>query len=124
MQASELLQRLKSNSAPLIVDARKTRLFKESHIPGAIHAKVPWILLGKVRFPEDRTTEMVITCEHGPRSWWPGNFWPSEAITILHSSKGTCWVGKRPACLWKNRLVTKDGEQELKRPMQPGTEYE
>lgn len=69
MQASELVQRIKSNSAPLIVDARKTKLFKESHIPGAIHAKVPWILLGKVHFPEDKTTEMVITCEHGPRSW-------------------------------------------------------
>jgi len=69
MQANELCRRLASNTAPLIVDARKTVLFKESHIPGALHAKVPWILSGKVRFPEDRDTEMVITCEHGPRSW-------------------------------------------------------
>jgi hypothetical protein len=30
MKANELCQRLKSNSAPLIVDARKTVLFKES----------------------------------------------------------------------------------------------
>ena len=69
MQANELVQQLKSNSAPLVVDARKTVLFKESHIQGALHAKVPWILSGKVRFPDDRNTEMVITCEHGPRSW-------------------------------------------------------
>jgi len=69
MQANELCRRLASNTAPLIVDARKTVLFKESHIPGALHAKVPWILSGKVRFPKDRDTEMVITCEHGPRSW-------------------------------------------------------
>jgi hydroxyacylglutathione hydrolase len=69
MQASELVQRIKSNSAPLVVDARKTKLFMESHIPGAIHAKVHWILLGLVHFPKDKTAEMVITCEHGPRSW-------------------------------------------------------
>ena len=69
MQANELCRRLKSNTAPLIVDARKTVLFNESHIHGALHAKVPWILSGKVRFPEDKNTEMVITCEHGPRSW-------------------------------------------------------
>jgi hydroxyacylglutathione hydrolase len=69
MKPDELCRRLKSNTAPLIVDARKTSLFKESRIPGALHAKVPWILLGTVRFPDDKNTEMVITCEHGPRSW-------------------------------------------------------
>jgi len=25
--------------------------------------------MGKVHFPEDKNTETVITCEHGPRSW-------------------------------------------------------
>lgn len=69
MKPNELVERIKSNSAPLIVDARKTVLFKESHIPNALHAKVPWILFGKVHFPEDKNTEMVITCEHGPRAW-------------------------------------------------------
>jgi hydroxyacylglutathione hydrolase len=68
MQASELLQRIKSNSAPLVLDARKTRLFKQGHIPGAIHARVPEILLRQVPLPGDKTTELVITCEHGPRS--------------------------------------------------------
>ena len=83
MKASELVQRIKSNTAPLVVDARKTRLFKESHIPGALHAKVPWILFGKVRFPEDRTTEMVITCEHGPRSWLA---WKLLALRGYHNT--------------------------------------
>ena len=83
MQVSELLQRLKSKTAPLIVDARKTCLFKESHIPGAIHAKVPWILLGKVQFPKDKTTEMVITCEHGPRAWCA---WKLLALKGYHNT--------------------------------------
>jgi hydroxyacylglutathione hydrolase len=83
MQASELVQRIKSNNAPLIVDARKTKLFKESHIPGAIHAKVPWILLGKVQFPEDKTTEMVLACEHGPRSWMA---WKLLALRGYHNT--------------------------------------
>jgi rhodanese-related sulfurtransferase len=83
MKASELVQRIKAHTAPLIVDARKTRLFKQSHIPGAIHAKVPWILLGKVHFPEDRDTEMVITCEHGPRSWLA---WKLLALRHYHNT--------------------------------------
>jgi len=83
MKASELVRRIKARTAPLIVDARKTKLFKESHIPGAIHAKVPWILLGKVQFPEDRNTEMVITCEHGPRAWLA---WKLLALRHYHNT--------------------------------------
>ena len=83
MKASELVQRLKSNSAPLIVDARKTVLFKESHIPGALHAKVPWILFGKVKFPADKDTEMLIICEHGPRAWCA---WKLLALRGYHNT--------------------------------------
>lgn len=83
MKASELVQRIKTKTAPLIVDARKTILFKESHIPGAMHAKVPWILFGKVHFPEDKDTEMVVTCEHGPRSWMA---WKLLALQGYHNT--------------------------------------
>ena len=69
MKPNELVERIKSGTAPLIVDARKTVLFNESHIPNALHAKVPWILFGTVASPRGQNTEILVTCEHGPRAW-------------------------------------------------------
>ena len=68
MQATELLQRIKSNNAPVIVDARSPIEFKRGHIPGAINASLLMLLLGMARLPKDKTLEMVITCEHGQRA--------------------------------------------------------
>jgi hydroxyacylglutathione hydrolase len=68
MQASELLQRIKSNSAPLVVDTRSEFEFKRGHIPGAVNAPVRKILLNRAHLPEDKAREIVITCEHGQRA--------------------------------------------------------
>jgi rhodanese-related sulfurtransferase len=68
MKASELTQRINSNSAPQVIDARSGLEFKRGHIPGAIHAPVLKILLKRARLPEDKNSELVITCEHGPRA--------------------------------------------------------
>ena len=68
MKASELTQRINSNGAPVVIDARSGLEFKRGHIPGAIHAPVLRILLKKAHLPEDRNAELVITCEHGPRA--------------------------------------------------------
>jgi hydroxyacylglutathione hydrolase len=68
MQASELMQRITSNSAPQVIDARSGLEFNSGHIPGAIHAPVRKILLKSARLPEDKNCELVITCEHGPRA--------------------------------------------------------
>ena len=69
MQAGQLLLRIRSNSAPLVIDARSEMEFQRGHIPGAIHAPVLKILLKRARLPEDKNSELVITCEHGPRAW-------------------------------------------------------
>jgi rhodanese-related sulfurtransferase len=69
MKASELLQRIKSNSAPLVIDSRSEIEFKGGHIPGAINAPVRKILLNRAHLPQDKKIEMVITCEHGQRAW-------------------------------------------------------
>jgi len=69
MKALELTQRIKSNSAPQVMDARSGLEFKRGHIPGAIHAPVWKILLKRARLPENKNSELVITCEHGPRAW-------------------------------------------------------
>jgi rhodanese-related sulfurtransferase len=69
MQASELLRRIKSNTAPVVVDARSEFEFGRGHIPGAINAPVRKILLNRAPLPQDKTREMVVHCEHGQRAW-------------------------------------------------------
>jgi rhodanese-related sulfurtransferase len=69
MKRDELLQRIQSNSAPLLVDPRSEMEFKRGHIPGAVNAPVRKILFGTARLPEDRNREMVIACMHGQRAW-------------------------------------------------------
>jgi hydroxyacylglutathione hydrolase len=68
MLASELLQRIRSNSAPLIIDPRSEIEFKGGHIPGAINAPVRKILLNRANLTQDRNREMVIGCMHGQRA--------------------------------------------------------
>jgi rhodanese-related sulfurtransferase len=68
MQASELLKRIKSNTAPVIIDPRSEIEFKGGHIPGAINAPVRKILLNRAELPKDKNVEMVIACMHGQRA--------------------------------------------------------
>jgi rhodanese-related sulfurtransferase len=42
--------------------------FRRGHIPGALHVPTWKLLLGRARLPSDRQTEMVLTCELGPRA--------------------------------------------------------
>ena len=68
MQAAELAQRITSNNAPWVIDARSELEFKRGHIPNAVHAPFLKILLKRARLPENKNSEMVIHCEHGPRA--------------------------------------------------------
>ena len=68
MQAKELIQRIKSDNPPTVVDVRSGLEFKNGHIPGALHAPAWTILLKTADLPKDKDSELVITCEHGPRA--------------------------------------------------------
>jgi hydroxyacylglutathione hydrolase len=68
MQASELLQRIKSSNPPVVVDTRSEMEFRKGHIPGAINAPVRKILLNRASLPQDKNCEMVVTCMHGQRA--------------------------------------------------------
>jgi rhodanese-related sulfurtransferase len=67
MQATELVERMKSNKAPVVVDTRSEFEFRRGHIPGAINAPVRKIMLNRASLPQDKTREMVVHCEHGQR---------------------------------------------------------
>ena len=68
MKASELLKRIESKSAPLIVDPRSEIEFKKGHLPGAVNAPVRKILLNRAQLPKDKNVEMVMACMHGQRA--------------------------------------------------------
>jgi rhodanese-related sulfurtransferase len=68
MKATELLQRIESKSAPVIVDPRSEIEFKKGHIPGAINAPVRKILMNRAHLPQDKNCEMVVACMHGQRA--------------------------------------------------------
>jgi hydroxyacylglutathione hydrolase len=68
MKATELLQRIESKSAPVIVDPRSELEFKKGHLPGAVNAPVRKILLNRAQLPKDKNVEMVLACMHGQRA--------------------------------------------------------
>ena len=68
MQAKELLQQLATQNAPAVLDVRSGIEFNSGHIPGAIHASNIKILLKIAKLPDDKSRQLVITCEHGPRA--------------------------------------------------------
>lgn len=68
MQPQELIQRIKAENPPTVVDVRSGHEFKSGHIPGAIHLPAWKILLRLGGLPADRNAELVVTCELGPRA--------------------------------------------------------
>ncbi len=68
MQQQELAKRIKAVNPPTVVDVRSGMEFKSGHIPGAILAPAWKILLRLGNIPDDKNSELVVTCEHGPRA--------------------------------------------------------
>lgn len=67
MTAKELAGRLKK-SPPVVIDVRSNHEFRSGHIPGALHIPFWGALLKRSQLPKDHQTEIVLTCEHGPRA--------------------------------------------------------
>jgi len=67
MQASELLRRIESNTAPVVVDVRFRSEFDRGHVAGAINT--PFFAPEVSKLPKDKRTKLVIYCGHGQRAW-------------------------------------------------------
>jgi rhodanese-related sulfurtransferase len=68
MESRELANRITSKKTTTVVDVRTIFEFRNGHIPGALHAPTWNILLGRAPLPADKSTALVVTCEHGPRA--------------------------------------------------------
>ena len=69
IKANDLLKRIESKNAPVIIDPRSEMEFKKGHIPGAINAPVRKLLVNSVQLPSDKNCEIVSACMHGQRAW-------------------------------------------------------
>ena len=66
---AELLEQIRSDAPPAIVDVRSRGEYETSHVPGAVH--VPFYsILGSAEIPEPSADgePIVLYCEHGPRA--------------------------------------------------------
>lgn len=63
-----LLEKIKTDPAPLIVDVRSQGEFNRDHIPGAVHIPFYSISSGLSTRGISKKEPLVLYCEHGPRS--------------------------------------------------------
>lgn len=68
MRPEELAKKISMGEAPAIVDVRTVFEFRAGHISGAIHAQIWKILLRLAPLPANKSAEMVVLCELGPRA--------------------------------------------------------
>ena len=79
--ARELLSRLGSEDAPIMLDVRTAWEYQRGHIPGAYHLEdrqVPY-RIEELRQLKDR--EIVVYCEVGPRARWVEGYLRQEGFT-------------------------------------------
>lgn len=67
MKANDLLERIRANNAPVVVDVRFRSEFERGHVPGAVNT--PFFAPETEKLPKDKSTELVIYCGHGQRAW-------------------------------------------------------
>lgn len=65
MRAAELAERIRAESAPLVLDVRTRREYARGHIPGAVN--IPYDeLRGRLdELDGDKTAEVVVYCQMG-----------------------------------------------------------
>ncbi|GFO53831.1 sulfurtransferase [Geomonas sp. Red276] len=68
MEAKVVLEKMRSKRQPVILDVRTGFEYNSGHIPGAVHAPSWKLLVKMVNLPSDKNSEIVVTCEHGPRA--------------------------------------------------------
>lgn len=92
MSASELLSRLDTEDAPIVLDVRTAWEYQRGHVPGAYHLEdrqVPY-RIEDLKQLKDR--EIVVYCEVGPRARWVEGYLRQEGFTNVKHLIGD-WSG-------------------------------
>ena len=68
MQPRELVEKMRQGHPPAVVDVRTGFEFRSGRIPGAVSAPIWKILLRLAALPSDKSLELIVLCELGPRA--------------------------------------------------------
>lgn len=63
-----LLEKMKAEPSPFIVDVRSQGEFDKDHVPGALHIPFYSISSGLNKIGFSKKDLLILYCEHGPRS--------------------------------------------------------
>ena len=63
-----LAERIKSGTAPVILDVRTPDEYRAGHIPGAINIPIDQLPTRLSEIPIAKSDEVVVHCERGPRA--------------------------------------------------------
>jgi len=64
----DLMERLQSDSAPVVLDVRTAREYRAGHVPGAVNLEYRQIPSRLADLAPLRDREVVVYCEVGPRA--------------------------------------------------------
>ena len=68
MTVEELQSRIETGQAPVVLDVRSLLEYTSGHIPGAVHAPLTTLVKAAEVSSQDKNSQVVLTCEHGPRA--------------------------------------------------------
>jgi rhodanese-related sulfurtransferase len=89
---TELLYRIQSGTAPLIVDVRTSWEFENGHVPGAIHVPFWSVLCWGDGALLSEGKPVVVYCEYGPRAYIArADFWLSGVPAVYLDGHMAAW---------------------------------
>ncbi len=88
MTQDELLERLDSEDAPIVLDVRTAAEYQRGHVPGAYHLEDRQVPARIQELMQLKDREIVVYCEVGPRSRWVESFLRERGFTNVKHLKG------------------------------------
>lgn len=85
---AQLVERLSTDAAPLIVDVRTPGEFQAGHVPGAINVPVQELDGRLAELRGYRDAELVVYCEAGPRALYAGHVLAQQGFTEVRILSG------------------------------------
>lgn len=85
---AQLMERLNSGQAPLVVDVRTPGEFQNGHVPGAVNIPLQELQRRMDELRPYRDTELVLYCESGVRAGHAGRMLEQQGFTELRPLEG------------------------------------
>ena len=78
---TELLERLGSEDAPIVLDVRSPLEYQGGHVPGAFNLEDRQVAYRIEELKQLKDREIVVYCEVGPRARWVEGYLRQEGFT-------------------------------------------